>query len=132
MTLAIDDTIRNAMMDAISAAIDAGATGGLIRFYNGAQPVKGGTVTTLLGTVTFAATSYNGAVAGAMTANAIVPGVGVGDADATWFRVVDSNLVFVMDGTVGVSGADINLNTITISTGIDIDVTSSVLTAGNA
>jgi len=120
-------------MTQISAAIDAGSVGGKIRFYDGTRPATGGTVTTLGGTVTYQTTSYGTAAAGAITANTpLVDGTGVAAITTTWARILDSDDVFVMDADVATSGADINVNTTTMSIGVNIAVTASVLTAGNA
>lgn len=44
MTVRIADTVRNTMIDAIRAAIDAGAGPGLLRIYAGSKPgTKGAT-----------------------------------------------------------------------------------------
>jgi len=135
MTLAIADAIRNSMLDEITAAIDAGVSGGFLRVYDGVQPAKAGTVTNLLAEMTFSVTSFLAATGGSMTANAITdetsaPAAGT----ATWFRIVDSSGAFVCDGTVTVTsgGGDLELNTVTISVGLVVSVTSCVLTAGNA
>ena len=53
MAIELADTLVNARADLITAARDAGASGGHIRIYNGTRPSKGGTVTTLLGELTF-------------------------------------------------------------------------------
>jgi hypothetical protein len=51
---------------------------------------------------------------------------------ATWFRDVDSTGTCVMDGSVGTSGADLNLNSTSITSGVQVSCTSSTITAGNA
>ena len=132
MALEFADTLASARADEITAAIDAGASGGLIRLYNGTRPAKGGTATTLLAELTFSATSSPAASAGVITASAIT-----GDASAnatstaTWFRVLDSNAVFRFDGDVGTSGSDLNLNDVNIVSGNPVDITSWVITDGN-
>jgi len=132
MALGITATTRNNMLDEITALIDAG-TAGFLRIYDGTRPATGGTATTLLAELTLNATSFPAASAGAMTANAIT-----GDASAnatgtaTWFRLTDSAGAAVVDGDVGTSGSDLNLNTTAITSGVTVDVTSLVLTAGNA
>jgi hypothetical protein len=37
-----------------------------------------------------------------------------------------------MDGDVGTSGSDLNLNSVAITTGAEVSVTSFTITAGNA
>ena len=131
MALGFNVTLRNNMLDEITALIDAG-TNGLLRIYDGSRPATGGTATTLLAELTFSATSFPAASSGAMTANAISDDTSANAAGtATWFRIVDSASGHVMDGDVGTSGSDLNLNTTTISVGLNVSVSSMVLTAGN-
>lgn len=132
MALAFADSLLNARAAAITAARDAGAAGGQIRIYDGARPAKGGAVTTILGTLTFSVTSAPSAVGGVLTASAIT-GDASADASgvATWFREVDSDGTFVMDGDVGLSGSDLNINDVNIVSGLPINITSYVNTEGN-
>ena len=67
-----------------------------------------------------------------MSANAITNETSATAGTATWFRVVDNSGDFVMDGDVGTSGSDLNLNTTTIGSGGTVEVTSFALTAPNA
>jgi hypothetical protein len=131
MALAYDASIRNAQLDAITTRAGASA---LLRIYNGTRPATGGTATTLLAQLTCNATFAPAASGGTLTLNAIA---GDTSADATgtatWFRIVQSNgTTFVMDGDVGTSGSDINFNSVSIVAGGTVDVTSFVITAGNA
>ena len=131
MTIGLTVASRNNMLDEITALIDAG-TAGFLRIYNGTRPATGGTATTLLAELTMSVTSFPAASAGVITANAIT-----GDASAnatgtaTWFRITNSSGTAVVDGDVGTSGSDLNLNTTSITALLSVDVTSLVLTAGN-
>lgn len=133
MALGYNTTLRNTRLNAITTDIDKGAGAGKLRIYDGTRPATGGTATTLLAELTFSDPSFPAASGGSITASSIT---GDTSADATgtatWFRIVDSNNVFVMDGNVGTSGSDLNLNSTSISTGIAVDVTSFVITHGNA
>jgi hypothetical protein len=52
---------------------------------------------------------------------------------ATWFRLVKSDgTTHVLDGDVGTSGSDLNLNSTSITSGATVSVTSFTITAGNA
>jgi hypothetical protein len=105
----------------------------LCRMYSGTQPAKNGTVTTLLVTLTFNATYAPAASGGVLTLNAITSGTAVATGTATWFREVKSDgTTFVMDGTVGTSGADINLNSTSIVSGGTVAISSFTITAPNA
>lgn len=133
MATGLNETIRNARLNVIRDAIDAGAGAGLLEIYAGTRPATGGTVTTLLGTLTFSATSAPNAASGVLTFNAITED---SSADATgtasWARITDSTGAFVMDVDVGTSGTEIILNTVSIVAGGPIRVTSGTLTEGNA
>ena len=137
MALGYSTTIRNARLDSITTAIDGGAGAGTIKIYSdaGARPATGGAVgaSVLLATLTFTDPSFPAAAAGAMSASAITDDIA---ADATgtalWFRVEDSTSTFVMDGDVGTSGSDLNLNTVSLVVGATVSITQFDLTAGNA
>jgi hypothetical protein len=133
MTIGIVASTRNNQLDQITLALDAGAGGALFRIYDGVRPATGGAVTTLLAELTMSVTSFPAAAAGTMTANAIADDTSANaTGTATWFRMVDSDLNFVMDGDVATSGADLNVNTDAIVAGINVAVSSMVITAGNA
>ncbi len=134
MTIAYDVALRNAMLNEIATRTDAGPAGGFLRLYSGTRPSTGGTATTLLAELQFSNTAFAPASGGVLTANAISPDVSANaNGTATWFRVVDSTGSFVFDGDVGLvgSGADLELNTTTISVGLAVAVTSFVITEGN-
>jgi hypothetical protein len=132
MALGVLTSIRTAWVTAIQTAIDAGATGGKIKFYDGTRPATNGTATNLLGTVicsTTCGTVSNGVLTFSTftdDSNAAASGT------ATWARITDSADTFVCDCSVGTSGADINLNSVSITAGGIIRITSGTLTAGNA
>lgn len=132
MALGVLLSIRNAWLTAIANAIDAGSAGGKIKFYDGTRPATGGTATTLLGTVTCdttCGTVSNGVLTfGSLTEDSSADATGT----ATWARLTDSDDNFVCDCSVGTSGADINLNSTSITAGGIIRITSGTLTAGNA
>lgn len=132
MALGINATVRSNEMDEITTAVDAGAGAGLLKIYDGTRPATGGAITTLLVTLTMTDPSFPAASGGIITANTITGAVGVAASTATWFRLEDSNGVQVVDGDVGISGSDLNLTSTSITIGGQVDVTSMVLTAGNA
>jgi hypothetical protein len=132
MALGVLTSIRTAWVTAIQTAIDAGATGGKIKFYDGTRPATNGTATNLLGTVicsTVCGTVSNGVLTfSTFTDDDSADATGT----ATWARITDSADTFVCDCSVGTSGADINLNSVAITAGGIIRITSGTLTAGNA
>ncbi len=133
MALAYLEALRHSQLDEITALIDAGAGGGLIRIYDGSRPATGGTVTTLLAELTCSTTSAAAASGGVLTLNTITNDSSANsDGTATWFRIVDSDANFVLDGDVGTSGSDLNLNSVSITSGGTVSVTSFTITVGNA
>ena len=129
MALAYSTTLRNAMLDAITTAIGAS---GLLRIYDGSRPASGGAATTLLAELALSATAAAAAAAGVLTLNAITQDSSANaTGTATWFRIVTSGGTFVIDGSVGTSGSDLNLTTTSIVATQPVSVTSFTITEGN-
>lgn len=125
---------RNNMLDELTALIDAG-TAGFLDIYDGTQPTNADTAIgsqTLLAHLTFSSTSFPGASSGAMTANTITADSSANaTGTASWFRITNSSAAAIIDGTVGTSGSDLNLNTVAITSGVEVAVSELTLTAGN-
>ena len=129
MALAYSTTIRNAMLDAITTAVGANC---LIKLYSGTRPATGGTVTTLLSTMTGNATFAPGASSAILTLNAITQdSSAAASGTATWFRITTSGGTFCADGNVGTSGSDLNLTTNVITATQPVSVSSWAITEGN-
>jgi choline-glycine betaine transporter len=129
MAIAYATTLRNAMLDEITAAAGALA---LLRIYDGSRPATGGAATTLLAELVCNATFAAGASSGALTLNAITQDASANaTGTATWFRIVTAAAAFVLDGNVGTSGSDLNLTTTSIVATQPVSVTSFVITEGN-
>jgi len=129
-------------------AIAALANGGVINVYGGTQPADANTAVTsqtLLVTLTLANPAFvtitNPASNGSgtapnrvetITANAIgsgtVPGTVVGTQTATWFRMLASGGAVVLDGSVGTSGCDLNLTSVSLSSGNVVSVSGFTIT----
>jgi hypothetical protein len=124
-------TLRNNQLDEITARAGASA---LLRIYDGSRPATGGAPTTLLAELTCNATFAAAAAAGVLTLNAITADASANaSGTATWFRIVQSDgSTHVFDGNVGTSGSDLNLNSVSITAGGSVSVTSWTITAGNA
>lgn len=127
------DTAQQGAMDAVVDLIDAGSGAGTIKIYTGTQPATGDTAlsgNTLLGTLTFSdpafgATNSSGvATASSITSDTSADATGT----ATWARIQDSNGANVFDCDVGTSGATINLNSVSITSGGTIAITSFTMT----
>ena len=123
----IANNLRNDRLDAISAGVDAGSTGGLLKGYDGTQPSKGGTVTNILFTNVFATTSFPAASGAAVTSNALTPAAAVATATCTWYRVTDSTGAFCWDGPA----SELNLPTNSIVEFAEVDVATVTLTDPN-
>lgn len=129
MTVGMSTTLRNARLDAITAAAGASAK---LRIYDGTRPATGGTATTLLAELTCNATFAPAAASGVLTLNAITQDSSAdATGTATWGRIVTSGGTFVLDCSVGTSGTDIILNTASIVAAAAVSCTSAVFTEGN-
>lgn len=128
-------TLRNNQLDEITALA---GTSALLRIYDGSQPANANTAVsgqTLLAELTCDGSAFAAAASsGALTANAISnDSAANASGTAAWFRLVASDgTTVVMDGTVGTSGADLNLNSVSITVGQTVSVSSFVITGGNA
>lgn len=132
MVLGLATALRNSRLNDIRDAIDAGSGAGLLRVYDGTRPATGGAATTLLAELTFSDPCAPSASGGTLTFSAITADASANaTGTATWCRMVDSTGAFVADGSVGTSGADYNLNTVSITVGVQVSCTSAVLTEGN-
>lgn len=130
MALAFSTALRNSRLDAITTA--AGGSG-FLRIYDGTRPATGGAATTLLAELTCNATFAPAAAGAVLTLNAITQDSSANaTGTATWFRLVTSASVFVLDGNVGTSGSDLNLNTVSIVAAAAVSVTSATITEANA
>lgn len=104
--------MTTASANAIADALAALADGGFLRIYDGTQPATADTAITtqvLLVELTFGTPAFAAASGGVANANDIGSGVCAATGTATWFRVFRSNgTTVVFDGSVGVSGCDLN------------------------
>lgn len=124
-----------AAMDALTALVTASAT---LKLYTGAQPAKTTTARSgsLVSTLTFGATPFPASTSvtsnglATATANAITA-----DSDATgnasavgYFSVATTTPTVIMQGNVGTSGCDMNMNTTTVGAGDTVTCTSFLVT----
>lgn len=123
----------------VKTCLDAGlalANSGKIRVYDGTQPTDCNTALgtqTLLGEFTLPSTAFGASVASGTapnraatgTAGAISDVTAVSTGTATWFRMFKSDgTTALMDGSVGTSGADLNLTDVSITAGETMRVAS--------
>lgn len=118
-------TLRNAKLDANATII--GNAGKLV-IYDGTRPATGGTATNVLATFTLGSPFAPASSAGIQSPTLPAAVNASASGTATWFRVTKSDGTFVMDGGVG---AEMTLNTASITSGLQVSVTSWSITGGN-
>lgn len=129
--MAYSTELRNAKLDANTVVI---GNGGKLEIYAGTdsagtQNAEG----TLLAAFTLGSPFAPAAAGGVQSPTLPAATTGVAAGTAGWARVTKADgTTAVMDLTVGTSGAQINLNTLTISVGVAVSVTSWTITAGDA
>ena len=129
MALGYSATLRNAQLDQVTTAVGAS---GKLRIYSGTRPATGGTATTLLAELPCSATFAPASSGGVLTLNALTSATAIATGTASWFRFLTSANAAIVDGDVGTSGSDLNLNSTSITSGGSVAVTSWTITAGNA
>lgn len=115
---------RNAALD---AALDT-LNGGNVLILDGTQATDADTAIgaqVTLAQVTFNATAWAAASAGSKAANAFTAD---SSADATgtasWYRMRTSGSTACWDGSCGTSGANLNFNSVSITSGSSVNITS--------
>lgn len=123
---------RNAQQQGL---ITYAGTGSIIRLYDGTQPTNANTAIstqTLLVSLTIAGgfgTDSNGTI----TLGAVTNGTAVASGTASFFRIVKSDgTTVVMDGSVGTSGSDLNLNTTTVASSQTVSITAGTIIRANS
>jgi hypothetical protein len=126
----LSNEAANAEADAVAALLD----NGYLRIYDGSQPANadagiGGA--NLLAELRFNADAFAAAAAGVAAANAFTQDASANaTGTATWFRALKSDGTSpIFDGTVGTSGANLNLNSVAIVAGVAVQVTGFTFTA---
>jgi len=119
---------RNRQLDALTARLNSG----VLRIYSGTKPATADTVlagNTLLATLTFGATAFAGATGATATANAIVQdSSAAANGTATFARLYETGgTVAVLDVTVGTSGTELIMSSVTVTTGLVVQISSLVL-----
>lgn len=115
---------------ALNAALDV-LNSGFFAIYSGTQPANADTAlsgNTLLAEPTFGATAFAAASAGSKTANAITQDSNAAaTGTASFYRQYKSDgTTAVLDGSVGTSGCNLNLNTTAIQIHAAVQITSLV------
>ena len=128
MAIQTSITARNAELDALAPL----ANSGYIRIYTGGIPATPETAVsgTLLAELQFNATAFGAAAAGVITANAITQDSSADNTGvAGTYRALKSDgTTALWDGTVSTSGADLNLNSTSINSGVAVSISSLTVT----
>lgn len=138
MTISLSDAAQNAACNAVVDLLDAGAAAGEIELRTGSKPndPNDAATGTLLATVPFNDPAFGNAgasvvgqadLAGTLPLEDPSP---VASGTVGWFRALDSNGAAVFDGTVGTSGsgADMIVNTVTVTAGVPFRITAGSYT----
>lgn len=133
MATRISTAARNAAADAIADLADAGSGPATIEIRTGAQPASANDAAsgTLLATFTCDDPAFGAASAGVATLqDAPLLTTGAAAGTAGHFRLKDSAGATVMDGSVTATGGggQLELNTTTVSIGVNLEITSGTVT----
>jgi hypothetical protein len=130
-SIKLTNAVRTLMCDAAVDSVDAGSGAGTIEIRTGAQPTNADDTDsgTLLATLTFSDPAFGACATGVGTASSITSD---SSADATgtagYFVVKDSTGTKKFTGSIGTSGADMNLVTTSITAGQPVQITSFTFT----
>ena len=125
MSISILAAIKGTLLSTYGANFNSGT----LVIYAGTPPASADAALSsnpVLGTLTFSATAFAAPSAGSIAANAITQDSSAdATGTATFYRAYKSDGTTVIEqGTIGTSGADLNLNTVNIVSGGPIQVTS--------
>lgn len=119
-----------AAVNALTALLNSG----FLEIYSGSQPADDASLTgTKLAKLTFGATAFPTATASGgsvtATANAIGSASALATGTAGYFALMKSDdTTVVMTGSVGTSGADLNLSSLSITSGVNVSCSSFAIT----
>lgn len=119
MAISITAAVAQSLATALATAVGSGAS---IRIYSGSKPATPETTATgtLLATVpiTGSFTASGGSITAADPGSVTPSASGT----AGYFRLLTTGSTAILDGTVGTSGADMNLSSTAISTSSPLDL----------
>ena len=122
---------RNAQQQGL---ITYAGSGAIIHIYEGTQPTNANTAIsgqTLLVSLTVTG-SFGTDTDGTITLSSVANGTAVATGTAQFFRITKSdNSTVVMDGSVGTSGCDMNLNNTSIASTQVVSITSGTIIRAN-
>lgn len=121
-------------VEAAINALSALANSGFLVIYSGTQPAEDGSLTgTLLAKLTFGSTAFATATASGGTVTATANSIGSASALATgvagYFALLKSDdATIIMTGSVGTSASDLNLSTLSITSGVNVSCSGFAIT----
>lgn len=130
MTMKYAQALQQAQLDAITTAV---GNAGKLRIYDGTRPAFNGAATTLLAEFTLGSPFAPGSSAARPSVlSPTLPSAVTASAagTASWYRVVTSGGTTVIDGDAAATSGDMQLNTTTIGSGVQVSVTSWTITHG--
>jgi hypothetical protein len=131
MATKLTNTIASLLADAIDNDVNAGGAGKII-LYGGSEPATADTApsATVLATFTLSNPAFGAASNGVITlAGTPLTVAASATGTATHFRLLRNNgTTVVLQGTVGTSGQQLNLNTTSITNGVNVTITSGTVT----
>jgi len=114
--------------------ISYAGSGSIIRIYSGSQPANANTAITtqtLLVPLVISGT-FGTDTNGTITLSTVTNGTAVATGTASFFRIVKSDgTTVVMDGSVGTSGSDMNLNNTSIASGQTVSISAGTIIRAN-
>ncbi|WP_432112849.1 hypothetical protein [Streptomyces sp. S1] len=128
MAVRLSASLANTLADAVDTAL---GNAGTIKVYTGSQPATADTAAsgTLLATFTLGSPGFGNASGGVITLSGTPLTVAAAaTGTAGWFRMATSGGSTILDGSVGTSGNQINLNTTSITSGVNVTITSGTIT----
>lgn len=132
MTLYYSNATRHAQNEGL---ITYAGTNSQFNLYSGTQPANANTaITTQVLLVSMPIAGVFGTDAdGTLTLGAVTQTNASASGTASFFRIFKSDgTTVVMDGSVGVSSADLILNTVDIAAGQSVDITAGTIIRGNS
>lgn len=133
----IATAVQNALADELDNRVNSGSAAGTCKIYDGTQPANANTAVssqTLLATFTLDNPAFGSASSGVVTLGG-TPRTTTGAAagTATWARIASggtggSGTIFDCDVTGTGGGGTLQLNTTTISVGVNLSITSGSVT----
>jgi hypothetical protein len=122
---------RNAQQQGL---ITYAGSGAIIKIYQGTQPTNANTAIsgqTLLVSLTISG-GFGTDSNGTLTLGTVSDGTAVATGTAEFFRITKSDgTTVIMDGSVGTSGADLNLNNTSIATTQVVGISSGTIIRAN-